>query len=46
MGSREDDDYWDDKYDDIPHCEECGCELVWDEVSEEYICPEESYDLG
>lgn len=44
MGSREDDDYWNAKYDDVPHCEECGAELYWDETNEDYYCPEEGTD--
>lgn len=39
MGSREDDEYWNDKYDHEPSCEEHGeDEMYYDHSEAEYYC--------
>lgn len=43
---QEDRDYWNTKYADTPHCEECGIELEWDEVEAYYFCPGEGSDFN
>lgn len=40
MGSREDDAYWNEKYDQTSECETHGVELHWSEDVEDYECPE------
>lgn len=39
MGSREDDDYWNDKYDEEPSCEDHGeDEMYYSHTEGEYYC--------
>lgn len=39
MGSREDDDYWNDKYDEEPSCEDHGeDEMYYDRTQAEHYC--------
>lgn len=51
MGSREDDDYWNDKYDESPSCDFHGeDEMYYSHADGEYYClaceKEEGYSLG
>ena len=44
MGSREDDEYWNERYEHLKGCEECGAVIDYDDLDFCIECGEEEED--